>query len=75
MADAVEIARIRELVRTGRAREIREGAHVSRAEVAADLGVHETTIQKWEAGLREPSGRLALRFGRLLRELGEVVPS
>jgi DNA-binding transcriptional regulator YiaG len=72
-SSAVELVRIRERVRNGSARAIRERAGLSRAEVAEDLGVHETTVQKWEAGERSPRGDIARRYARLLQELSEVV--
>jgi len=72
--DAVELAQVREMVRSGRARTIRERAALSQAEIAAELGVHETTVSHWELGVRSPSSALASRYGRLLRKLAEVVP-
>ena len=70
LSEALELAEVRKWARDGRARAIREQAGLSRAEIARDLGVHETTIQKWEAGERSPrERRLALTYGRLLREL------
>jgi DNA-binding transcriptional regulator YiaG len=69
---SVELAQLRERLRNGNARATRERAHVSRAEVAADLGVHETTVEKWETGKRSPRGRLAFLYGRLLHELDEI---
>lgn len=69
---AIELARIRELARNGTARRIREQAGLSRREMAESLGIHETTVQKWENGTRAPHGERALRFANLLRELAEV---
>jgi DNA-binding transcriptional regulator YiaG len=60
------------LPRPDAARAIREGAGVSQARLAAELGVHELTILRWEAGTRTPHGELRLAYGRLLRELDEV---
>lgn len=74
VTDAVEIARVRELARTGRARSIRERAHLSAAEVAAAVGVHEATVTRWELGRRAPRGPAAVRWGKVLRELTEVAP-
>lgn len=67
--DAIEIAEARELIRTGRAREIRQRSGLSRGEVARDLGVAQSTITRWEDGYRVPRGEVAIRLGRLLREL------
>jgi DNA-binding transcriptional regulator YiaG len=54
------------------ARAIREGAKVSQARLATELGVHELTVHRWEAGTRTPHGELRLAYGRLLRELEEA---
>jgi DNA-binding transcriptional regulator YiaG len=70
--DAVEIATAREMIRSGRAKLIREGAHVSRSEVASSIDVTESTVWRWEEGKRIPRGDVARRYGRLLRELAEV---
>jgi DNA-binding transcriptional regulator YiaG len=72
--DAAEIARVREWVRSGRAKAIRERAHVSQAEVAETIGVDPATVSRWEAGGRVPRGAVAERLGKLLRELSEVAP-
>jgi transcriptional regulator with XRE-family HTH domain len=72
--DAVEIARARELVRSGRARVIRERAGLSLSEMARSTGDNVSTIARWEAGERSPRGEVAKRYARLLRELSEVVP-
>lgn len=50
-------------------RAIRKRARVSQAEMAAELGVHVTTVQRWELGLRQPRGRFAARYAELLRLL------
>lgn len=54
------------------ARAIREAAGVSQARLAAELGVHELTVHRWEAGTRTPHGGLRLSYTRLLRELYDV---
>jgi DNA-binding transcriptional regulator YiaG len=57
------------------AREIREAAGVSQARLASELGVHELTVQRWEAGTRTPHGDLRLAYARLLRELDQTTRS
>lgn len=74
VVEAVEIARVRGLARSGRARAIRQQARLSQAEIAQAVGVHEATIARWESGTRAPRGAAALRWGSLLRELVEVAP-
>jgi DNA-binding transcriptional regulator YiaG len=54
------------------ARQIREAAGVSQARLAAELTVHELTVQRWEAGTRTPQAALRLSYARLLRELDEA---
>jgi DNA-binding transcriptional regulator YiaG len=69
----VEIVRVRELVRSGKAKVIREQARVSRAEVARSVEVDPSTIARWEEGRRIPRGAAAIRYGEVLRELTELV--
>jgi len=69
------IAEVREslsLPNPALARTIREAAGVSQARLGAELGVHELTVHRWEAGTRIPHGELRLAYGRLLRELDEA---
>ena len=54
------------------ARAIRDAANVPRARMAAELGVHEMTVCRWEMGTRTPTGDLRLAYIRLLRELEEA---
>ena len=54
------------------ARQIREAANVSQARLASELGVHEITVQRWEAGLHAPHGGLRRAYARLLAELDQV---
>jgi len=54
------------------ARQIREAANVSQARLAAELGVHELTVHRWEAGTRTPRGELRRSYARLLAGLDRV---
>lgn len=54
------------------AREIREDAGVSQWRLADELGVHELTVQRWEAGTRTPQGHLRRAYARLLHELAQA---
>lgn len=56
------------LIATGRAREIREGAGLSRATLARDLDVDQLTIARWEGGATPRRGN-ALRYLKLLRQV------
>jgi DNA-binding XRE family transcriptional regulator len=53
---------------------IRQGAGVSQARMAKELGVHRMTILRWECS-REPRGDLRRRYTALLEELRAVVES
>jgi len=66
------VARVRKQLRNGEAKEIRVRAHLSMGEVARGLGVTESTLGRWETGLRVPRPQAALRYGRFLRELTEA---
>lgn len=48
---------------------IRRRAHLARADVAGSVGVHHSTVYRWERGLRTPRGAVALRYARLLQAL------
>lgn len=53
------------------AREIRRDAGVTQVRFAAELGVHWTTVARWESGARRPRGELRLTYARLLAELAQ----
>jgi DNA-binding transcriptional regulator YiaG len=67
-----ELAEIRALLATGRAREIREQAMVGQSELARDLGVTQGAVALWEGGQRLPRGRVALDYLRVLRSLERI---
>ena len=50
-------------LRTGKVIQMIRGSRLMR-EFAADLGVRESTVSKWESGANRPSGR---NVGRLLK--------
>jgi DNA-binding XRE family transcriptional regulator len=69
----VELAQVRALLRSGKAKEIREAAGLSQAEVAEALGVHTSTVYRWEAGECAPMGPAGLKYGELLHSLLALV--
>ena len=69
MSTAIELVRVRRLVTTGVAREVRQEAGLSLAEMANAVGVHRMTIHKWERGRHRPRGVAALRYAEVLEEL------
>ena len=70
-ATLVDLGRVRQLAKSGRAKELREGAHLSLAEIGAFVGVSDVSVLRWERGERRPHGRPALRYLRLLDRLEE----
>jgi DNA-binding transcriptional regulator YiaG len=53
-------------------REIRRGAGVSQARLAAELEVAELTVARWEAGTRHPRGEMRRRYAALLDGLDQA---
>lgn len=51
------------------ARAVRQGAHLSQAEMGQAIDAHDSTIAKWESGDRTPRGKLADRYFDLLTQL------
>jgi DNA-binding transcriptional regulator YiaG len=54
------------------AREIRERAGVSRPRMGEELGVHDATIARWEAGTHAPRGAARVAYAQLLAGLDEI---
>ena len=73
-ADAVKLARARELAATGEGERIRDKSRLSRAHIGAVVGVSDVTILRWERGERRPSGKPALRYIDLLDKLVTATP-
>lgn len=55
--------------RSGDAKRIRQRAGLTMAQVAAVIGVGESTVSRWEGGSRKPRGEHALKWAALLNEL------
>jgi DNA-binding XRE family transcriptional regulator len=70
--EALEIAKDRELILSGRGQVIREAARVSRSEAAKEIGVDVASIWRWETGRRTPRGECARRYAQLLKQLAKV---
>jgi len=71
-SDAVEVARARLLLRSGRARELRTRHGLSLGDMARSLGTEATTYMRWERGERCPRHEAAERLSALLRRLSEL---
>ena len=72
MATSPVLAEVRRLCRSGEAQSIRRNADVSLAEVAADVGVTPTAVQRWETGQRFPRDPGAANYLLVLRRLKRV---
>lgn len=63
----------REAASTGSGADIRELAGLTQSELARAVRVTPSTVNRWESGGRRPTGDAALRYGRVLRRLAEIV--
>jgi DNA-binding transcriptional regulator YiaG len=70
--ELARIARLRSMIQSGEARSIRTVARVSMPEMAEAIGCSVSTLWRWEAGDRQPKGKLALRYAGVLESLQEV---
>jgi DNA-binding transcriptional regulator YiaG len=68
--EALLLSEVRSKAKSGEAKRERENRNLSRSEVAAVVGVTESTIFRWESGQRCPRGAAGLRYGRFLSKLG-----
>lgn len=73
--DLQALSTMRAALAAGAAERIRRDARLSRAEVAAAVGVSREAVQKWELGDRTPRGAAAIRYAHLLDRLavGQIV--
>jgi transcriptional regulator with XRE-family HTH domain len=65
----------RSLLASGEARRIRIAAGVSVSQIAADIGVSASAIQRWERGERVPRTRAAGEYAELLVRLRNAMES
>ena len=66
--EILELARMRDMVRSGTARELRIRAGLTLAEVGRSVSVVPSTVFYWERG-RTPRGKAAVRYARLMVDL------
>lgn len=71
-AQILRLAQVRAAVSSGEARRLREEAQLSIGEVARACGVDQSTVWRWEKGVRQPRGRPALVLADLLENLRET---
>lgn len=70
-AQVLRIVELRTAVSTGEARRLRVAAQLSIGEVARSCGVDQSTVWRWEKGVRRPRGSGALEYAELIAELRE----
>lgn len=66
---AVDLVRLRQMISTRRAEQIRLGAGLDRGEMAAAIGVARNTLWRWEHGEQVPRGDIAHRYLAVLDRL------
>jgi|RhiMetdeSRZDD1v2_1073273.scaffolds.fasta_scaffold20188_11 DNA-binding transcriptional regulator YiaG len=71
-SEVLAAVRARMLLDSGRAREIRKRAGVTREDVARAIGTSGSAVTHWESGIRRPRTKLAARYGQLLDELVDL---
>jgi len=65
----VEISRARLRAEAGEARRIRERSLLTVGEVAREIGVHPSSLSRWETGATRPRASFALRWAEVLDRL------
>jgi DNA-binding transcriptional regulator YiaG len=65
------LARVRAEAASGEAERLRKAAQLSIGEVAAACEVDQSTVWRWEKGIRRPRGCAALAYGELIHALRE----
>jgi DNA-binding transcriptional regulator YiaG len=58
-----------DLIKSGRARQLRESAGISASNLARELEVTTAAVIRWESGTRKPQGANARRYARALHRL------
>ena len=67
-----QVRTLQRLPRPATARAVRLAAGLTVEQVAAELGVHRVTVERWERGERRPRRAVALRYVELLDQLREA---
>ncbi|MEU7978320.1 helix-turn-helix transcriptional regulator [Micromonospora sp. NPDC049081] len=69
MSEIMLLVEAHKKARSGDAKRIRQQAGLTMSQVAAVVGVGESTVSRWEGGSRKPRGEHALKWAALLNEL------
>ena len=72
ITSAERLSWLRGITFSGKARQIRECARLSQADVARSVGADQSTVARWERGERVPRGAPALKYALLLDRLQSV---
>jgi len=70
--DPIDLARVRQWCANGDAERLRRSARLTRGEVARSCSVSVSTLFKWEAGERRPTGLGAIRYLAVLEALAAL---
>lgn len=70
-SDLAAAVRTRAELASKAAREARENAEITAADMARTIGVTRQSVSSWETGATEPTLEHALAYGRVLRELAK----
>jgi len=70
--DTLALTKLRQLMASGEAREMRRAAGLSLREAGATVGTSAATIHRWEGAQRKPHGAVAVRYARFLETLRKV---
>ncbi|MEU0809545.1 helix-turn-helix transcriptional regulator [Streptomyces sp. NPDC005970] len=70
----LRLAQVRAALVSGEARRLRIAAQLSIGEVAHECGVDQSTIWRWENGVRTPRGKAALAYGEVIDSLRKQGP-
>lgn len=66
---ALQLVRVRRLVKSGEAKRLRKEAGLSLGETAGAAGISVAGLWRWEAGERVPTGDPALRYADFLGKI------
>lgn len=70
--ELADVAWVRALAISGTLKTVRRAAGLPLKEVAEHLGLHPTTIIRWENGHTTPRASAALAYADVLRRLGQL---
>jgi DNA-binding transcriptional regulator YiaG len=69
MSTIDELLDLADMLKSGRARQLRESAGISASNLARELQVTTGALTRWETGERTPQGVNARRYARALHRL------